>query len=173
MKYILTLIISIILVSCGATVAYDYDTATDFSVYKTYNYYPNIKSNLSNLDNTRIIKATDSILMARGFEKSESPQLLINFFATEFLTQSNTSIGFGVGTGGYNGGVGVSGGIPVGGDIVNQKITIDFIDNKEDKLIWQAVGNDELKVKANSQQKDDYYFSLISKIMKGYPPQKK
>jgi hypothetical protein len=172
MKNLITLILSIVLVSCGATVAYDYDTETDFSGYKTYNYYPNIESNLSNLDNTRIIKVTDSLLTARGFQKSETPQLLINFFATEFLTQSNTSIGFGVGTGGYNGGVGVSGGIPVGGDIINQKLTFDFIDNKEDKLIWQAIGNDELKVKADSQQKDVYYFIIISKILKGYPPKK-
>tara|TARA_R110000787_G_scaffold8495_3_gene28672 strand:- start:1538 stop:2056 length:519 start_codon:yes stop_codon:yes gene_type:complete len=172
MKYLLTLVITIVLVSCGATVAYDYDTSTDFSGYKSYNYYPNLKSNLSNLDNTRIIKATDSILLSRGFEKSESPQLLINFFATEFITQSSTTIGIGLGTGGYNGGVGVSGGIPVGGDILKQKITFDFIDNNEDKLIWQAVGNDELKAKANSQQKDVYYYAIISKILKGYPPKK-
>ena len=172
MKYLIILFVSALLISCGTTVAYDYDTKTDFSGYQSYNYYPNIKSNLSNLDNERIIKATDSILIARGFVKSESPQLLINFFASEYLTQSNTSIGFGVGTGGYNGGVGVSGGVPVGGDIVKQKITFDFIDNKEDKLIWQAIGNDDLKVKANSQQKDIYYFTVISKILKGYPPKK-
>ncbi len=172
MKYLITLVVSIVLISCGATVAYDYDTATDFSGYRSYNYYPNLKSNLSNLDNTRIIIVTDLYMLSKGFEKSESPQLLINFFATEFLTQSNTIIGIGVGAGGYNGGVGVSGGIPVGGDILKQKITFDFIDNIEDKLIWQAVGNDELKVKANSQQKDAYYFTIISKILKGYPPKK-
>lgn len=172
MKYLLILFASAILISCGTTVAYDYDASTDFSGYQTYNYYPNIKSNLSSLDNVRIIKATDSILIARGFVKSESPQILINFFISEYLTQSNTSIGFGVGTGGYNGGVGVSGGVPVGGDIVKQKITFDFIDNKEDKLIWQAIGNDDLKVKANSQQKDVYYFTVISKMLKGYPPKK-
>lgn len=172
MKYLIILFVSSILISCGTTVSYDYDTNTDFSVYKSYNFYPNLKSNLSNLDNARIIKATDSILISRGFEKSESPQILINFFASEFLTQSNTSIGIGVGTGGYNGGVGVSGGIPVGGDIIKQKITFDFIDNKEDKLIWQAIGNDDLKVKANSQQKDVYYFTVINKILKGYPPKK-
>lgn len=172
MKYLLIFISALVLFSCGATIAYDYDTQTDFTTYRTYNYYPNIKSNLSNLDNARIIKATDSILQSRGFEKSNDPQFLINFFASEYLTQSNTSIGIGIGTGGYNGGVGVSGGIPVGGDILKQKITFDFIDNNEDKLIWQAVGNDELKVKATSQQKDTYYYSMISKILKGYPPKK-
>ncbi len=172
MKYLLILFTAIILVSCGTSVVYDYDTKTDFYTYKTYNYYPNIESNLSNLDNARIIKSTDSILLSRGYLKTESPQFLINFFASEYLTQSNTSIGIGVGTGGYNGGVGVSGSVPVGGDIVKQKITLDFIDNKEDKLIWQAVGNDELKVKSTSQQKDAYYYAMVSKMIKGYPPKK-
>jgi len=172
MKYLLILITSVILISCGATVSYDYDTQTNFSEYKTYDFFPNINSGLSNLDNIRIMKATDSILQSRGFEKSDSPQFLINFFAKEFISQSNTTIGFGVGGGGHNGSVGVSGGVPVGGDIINQKLTFDFIDEEKDKLFWQAVGSDELKVKANSLQKDAYYFELISKILKGFPPKK-
>ncbi len=172
MKHFLFLITACILISCGATVNYDYDSQTYFSGYKSYNYYPNISSELSNLDNIRIMKAADSILQSRGFEKSDSPQFLINFFAKEFISQSNTTIGFGVGGGGHNGSVGVSGGVPVGGDIINQKLTFDFIDEKEDKLFWQAIGSDELKVKANSSQKDAYYFELISKILKGFPPKK-
>jgi len=172
MKHLLLLITSVILISCGATVSYDYDTETDFATYKSYDFYPNISSGLSNLDNIRIIKATDSILQSRGFEKSDSPQFLINFFAKEFTSQSNTTIGFGVGGGGHNGSVGVSGGVPVGGDIINQKLTFDFIDEKGDKLFWQAVGEDELKVKASPSQKDTYYFELISKIINGFPPKK-
>lgn len=172
MKYLLILTILVILASCGTTVSYDYDTQTDFSNYKTYDFFPNINSGLSNLDNIRIMKATDSILQSRGFEKSDSPQFLINFFAKEFISQSNTTIGFGVGGGGYNGSVGVSGGVPVGGNVINQKLTFDFIDEKEDTLFWQAVGSDELKVKASPLQKDTYYFELISKIIKGFPPKK-
>ncbi|PHS68069.1 MAG: hypothetical protein COB12_02305 [Flavobacterium sp.] len=173
MKYLLLLVATVILISCGATVNYDYDTQTDFSGYKSYNFYPNISSNLSELDNARVIKSTDSILQLRGFVKSETPDILINFFASEFITQSSTTIGFGVGGGGHNGGVGVSGGVPVGGNEINQQLTFDFIGEKADKLIWKAEGNDVLKVKANSAQKDAYYFSLISKMLSGYPPKKK
>ncbi|MCF6308204.1 MAG: DUF4136 domain-containing protein [Flavobacteriaceae bacterium] len=172
MKYLLLIITTAILISCGATVNYDYDTQKDFSVYKTYDFYPGIESGLSELDNIRVMKATDSVLQLRGFTKSVDPDFLINFFAKEFITQSSTSIGIGVGGGGHNGGVGVSGGVPVGGDEINQTLTIDFIDNKADNLFWQAVGSDELKVKATSVQKDAYYFKLISKIMTGFPPEK-
>ncbi len=172
MKYFL-LVATVILISCGATVNYDYDTQTDFSAYKTYNFYPNISSNLSELDNARVIKSADSILQLRGFVKSETPDFLINFFVSEFISQSSTTIGFGVGGGGHNGGVGVSGGVPVGGNEINQQLTFDFIDEKTDNLIWKAEGNDVLKVKTNSVQKDAYYFSLISKMLSGYPPKKK
>jgi len=172
MRYILILIATVILASCGATVSYDYDTSTNFAGYNTYDFYPNISSGLSDLDNIRIMKATDSILQMRGFVKSDSSHFLINFFAKEFITESKNSIGIGVGGGGSNGSVGVSGGIPVGGNIINQQLTFDFIDNKDDKLIWQAVGTDELKVKASPAQKSDYYFNIISKILKGYPPKK-
>ncbi len=172
MKHFLLLVATAILISCGATVNYDYDTKTDFSAYKTYGFYPGIDSGLSELDNIRVMKTTDSVLQLRGFVKSENPDFLINFFAKEFITQSSTSIGFGVGGGGHNGGVGVSGGVPVGGDEINQALTVDFIDNKADNLIWQAVGSDELKVKASPSQKDAYYFKLISKIMTGFPPEK-
>ncbi len=173
MKQLLLIVTMVILISCGATVNYDYDTKTDFSVYKTYDFYPNISSSLSELDNIRVMKTTDSILQLQGFIKSQSPDFLINFFAKEFITQSSTTIGFGVGGGGHNGGVGVSGGVPIGGDEIKQQFTFDFIDYKNDELIWQAVGEDVLKVKAKPAQKDDYYFNLISKILKGYPPEKK
>jgi len=172
MRYFLIFFTAMVLVSCGATVSYDYDTSTNFTEYKTYDFYPNISSGLSDLDNIRIMKATDSILQMRGFVKSDSSQFLVNFFAKEFITQSKSSIGIGVGGGGSNGSVGVSGGIPVGGNIINQKLTFDFIDNKDDKLISQAIGTDELKVKATPAQKSGYYFNMISKILKGYPPKK-
>lgn len=172
MKYFSLLFIILFLVSCGASVSYDYDSQVNFSNFKSYNYFPNLSSGLSNLDNERVIKATDSILQSRGFVKSSSPQFLINFFVKEYISQSNTSIGFGVGGGGSNGSIGVSGGAPVGGDIINQQFTLDFIDEKEDKLIWQAIGDDQLKVKSNPIQKDQYYFNLISKIIKGFPPKK-
>jgi len=173
MKYLLLLFVSAILISCGATVNYDYDTQKDFSVYKTYDFFPEIDSGLSELDNFRVMKMTDSILQTNGFIKSESPDFLINFFAKEFISQSSTVIGVGVGGGGYNGSIGVSGGIPVGGNEINQQLTLDFIDEKADELIWQAEGNDVLKVKANSVKKDTYYYKLISKMLNGFPPKKK
>ncbi len=170
MKLLPILILSIFLASCGATVAVDYDKQVDFSKYNTYNYFPNIDSGLNALDDNRIIKITDSLLQQRGFTKSETPQIFINFFARESVSNSRNTIGIGVGSGGGNIGVGVSGGIPIGGRVINQQLTMDFIDVEKDDLVWQAVAEGEMKERATPQQKEEYYVSVIQKILAKYPP---
>ncbi len=172
MKLLQTLLISIVLTSCGATVAVDYDEQVDFSTYNSYNYYPNIDSGLNELDDNRIIKITDSLLQQRGFVKSETPQIYINFYARERVSSSRNTIGIGVGGGGGNVGVGISGGIPIGGNVINQQLTMDFIDVEKDNLVWQAVAEGEMKERATPQQKEAYYVSVIQKILKKYPPKK-
>ncbi len=173
MKFLAILIFTIVLASCGATVAVDYDQQTDFSKYNSYNYFPTIDSGLSELDDTRIIQITDSLLQQRGFVKSEVPQLYINFFAREQISNSRNTIGIGIGSGGGNVGVGVSGGIPIGGRVVNQQLTMDFIDVEKDDLVWQAVAEGEMKERATPQQKEAYYISVIQKILAEYPPKSK
>jgi len=173
MKLACILILSIFLVSCGATVAVDYDKQVDFSKYSTYNYFPTIDSGLNQLDDNRIMQVTDSLLQQRGFVKSENPQILINFYARESVSNSRNTIGIGVGGGGGNVGVGVSGGIPIGGRVVNQQLTIDFIDAEMDDLVWQAVAEGEMKERATPQQKEAYYNSVIQKILAKYPPKTK
>ena len=173
MKLLSVLIISIVLVSCGATVAVDYDRQTDFSKYNSYNYFPDIDSGLNELDNNRIMQITDSFLQERGFVKIETPQILINFYARESVSNSRNTIGIGIGGGGGNMGVGVSGGIPIGGRVVNQQLTMDFIDSEKDELVWQAIAEGEMKERATPQQKEAYYISVVQKILAKYPPIKK
>jgi len=170
MKVLYFLMLSVLLVSCGATVGIDYDKQTNFSQYTTYNYFLEIKSGLNDLDNDRIIKATDSLLQSRGFVKSETPQIYVNFFARETVSNSRNTIGIGIGGGGGNVGVGVSGGIPIGGREVNQQLTLDFIDADKDDLIWQAVIDGSFKEKASPQQREAYYVSIIEKAISKYPP---
>ena len=172
MKLLSILILSIFLISCGATVAVDYDKQVDFSQYNSYNYFANIDSGLNALDDNRIMQITDSLLQQRGFIKSETPQLFINFFARENISNSRNTIGIGIGGGGGNMGVGVSGGIPIGGRVVNQQLTMDFIDVEKDDLVWQAVADGEMKERSTPQQKEAYYISVIQKILAKYPPKK-
>ena len=172
MKFLLIICLTVLLISCGATVNYDYDQNTNFSEYKTYNYYPNIESGLNELDEKRIMYVTDSLLGLRGFTKSDSPQIFVNFFARESVSNSRNTIGIGIGGGGRNVGGGISGGIPIGGAQVNQQLTLDFIDTAKDDLVWQAVSDSKYKERASPQQKEAHYVSVLQKILKQYPPTK-
>ncbi len=170
MKYIILSVCAVFLISCGATVSYDYDKETDFSKYTSYNYFPVMESGMSPLDDQRIIKVTDSLLQERGFVKSENPQFFINFYSKEFTSASRNTIGIGVGGGGRNTGIGVSGGIPIGGRQVNQQLTMDFIDATRDALFWQALIESDFKETATPVQKEIHYYNTIEKALKKYPP---
>lgn len=170
MRFLIPLLFSAMIISCGTTVGVDYNKETNFDQYTTYNFYPGIESGLNELDDKRIVRITDSLLQLRGFKKSESPQIYINFFAKEGVSNSRNSIGIGIGSAGRNVGVGVSGGIPIGGRNIDQQLTIDFIDVSKDDLVWQAVAEGSFKERVKPVQKEAYYLSVIQKILKKYPP---
>jgi hypothetical protein len=172
MKYLFILLLSI-LASCGSTVAVDFDNQTNFTEFSSYNFYPNIDSGLNDLDDKRIMIAIDSLMAQKGFRKAESPQLLVNFFVKEFLTNSRNTLGIGVGGGGGNMGIGVSGGIPIGGKEIEQQFTLDLIDTNNDALVWQGILNGRYKEKSSPLQKEKYYGGILQKILKKYPPASK
>lgn len=173
MKYILTFFVLILIYSCGTNVGYDFDTEKDFSRYTTYDFYNPLSSGLNGLDEKRIVKITDSLLVSKGMVRSENPQILINFYSSEFISNSRNSIGIGMGSVGRNSSVGISGGIPIGGKEVNQQLTVDFIDAHLDALIWQAKAEGRFKENSNPEQKQIYYISTLTKVFSKYPPKQK
>jgi len=173
MKSILLLFISFLLFSCGPTVFVDYEKEQDFSEFTTYQFYPDIDSGLSVLDNKRVKAAIDSVLQQRGFTRTDYNRFFINFYVNEIISNSRSTLGVGIAGGGGNVGVGVSGGIPIGGNVIDQRLTIDIVDaTKNQSLVWQAIVTDELKEKASPQQKEAHYFSLVAKAFKNFPPKK-
>lgn len=171
MKRIIYFSAFLMLSSCASIlVTNDYDTSQNFAQYTTYNYYPSIESGLSDLDNARIVSITDSLMVLKGFQKSDTPQLYINFFAEEYLSTTRKTIGVGIGNVGRHTSIGISGGIPIGGYEVYQKLTIDFIDIQKDALIWQAEIESSYNEKSGPQQKEKHYQKILSKTLKSYPP---
>jgi hypothetical protein len=168
MRFFLSFLI-LTMISCGSSVITDYDTSTDFSGYQTYGFYPSIDSGLSNLDDKRIQQALDTLLYSRGLVKSERPDLLVNYFASQQLSPSRSSIGIGIGGGGGNVGVGVSGGVPIGGNNIEQRLTLDFIDRYKDQLVWQAVAESSLPERSSAKQKKQHYSQVIKKMLKKFP----
>jgi len=170
--FLIVIALSLILVSCG-TVQVDYDPEVGFTDLKTYNYYPDMEPGISQLDTKRVQAALDSILPTKGLTKSSNPDVFINYYTAESINDSRSTIGVGVGGGGANGGVGVSGGIPIGRPKIQQQFTLDFVNPKKDALIWQGITIGNFPENAKPEKREKYYFSVIEKILKKYPPEKK
>jgi hypothetical protein len=83
------------MVSCGSMVSVnaDYDKKVDFSTYKTFAFYKTgiDKVEISDLDKRRILHAIDQQMLAKGFTKSENPDLLINIFTKSFIDKINNN----------------------------------------------------------------------------------
>lgn len=172
MRY-LSLIVVLFLVSCAPIrVNYDFETATDFTTYKTYNYYANIQSGLSELDANRLMNALDEELQNKGLTLSETPDFFIDIKSDEFQEANRSSVGVGLGGGGRNVGGGVSIGIPVGQSNLNRQIIIDFVDENGVGLFWQAVSEDSFNPNAKPDKREAKFKAIVVKILENYPPKK-
>jgi len=168
MKNLYCLFLLTIVACSGPKVVYDYDTKKDFSKYTTYNYYPDLKTGLSNFDDKRLITSTDKVMTEKGFSKSDSPQLYINFLSEEYTTPSNNSIGIGIG----NGPIQIGGGIPIGAPNQRIQLTVDFIDAETKELIWQAEADNTQNSRQTPENRTGFFNVMMSKVLDKYPPKK-
>jgi len=69
--------------SCvSVRVASDYDRNANFNTYKTFAFFKDgiDKAEISDLDKRRILRAVEAELLAKGYTKSENPDLLVSIF---------------------------------------------------------------------------------------------
>lgn len=160
--------------SCNAPRAvFDYDQKVQFESLDTYQFYPDMNSRMSQLDEQRLLDILQTELAKEGLILSEDPDIFVNFHASEFETASGNNLGIGVGGGGGNVGVGVSGGIPIGGPDTYLRLTFDFINADTDSLIWQAIVDAQFDKNATPQEREDRLRIIVMKALEGYPPKKK
>ena len=172
MKTIKILFLLVIFSACTAPRAvFDYDQKTSFSKYKTYNFFPEIETGLSELDNKRLFRLTDSILQARGFVRTATPDFYVNIETRFFEPERNSTVGVGVGGTGRNVGGGISIGLPVGSKH-NQQFVFDLVDVREDELFWQAIVEGFYKEDATPAQREAYFKAVLLKAFEKYPPKK-
>lgn len=172
MRVLVFFCLALLITSCGTTfVDYDYDEKASFDSYKTYQYDLREPTGLSEFDERRFIKFTDSVLESKGYTRTDYNSLSILIQASEYETASRNTVGVGLGGGGGNVGVGISGGIPIGGREQHQQITLEFYDmDHGGTLVWQAISESDVKVKSTPNQRDAYFKKLVEKIFKQYPP---
>ncbi|MCW8981518.1 MAG: DUF4136 domain-containing protein [Altibacter sp.] len=167
----LPLLLLFVVASCTTVrVATDYDREANFSTYNTYAFYkPGIdKAKISDLDKKRILRAIDTELMAKGMNKSESPDLLVSIFTKERerVDVYNNNFGFGWGWNpwwfgnGYNTSVSTR---------TEGTLYIDLIDAKTNELVWQGMGTSNL-VTRDIDKKEERIRKIVNEILAKYPP---
>lgn len=173
MRLLKYLFIFAVISSCSSPQAvYDYDENRQFANINSYQIYPDLITGVNQLDEKRIITILNEELAGKGFTSSEDPQIYVNFYADEYETQSRNSVGVGVGGTGRNMGVGVSGGIPLGGQNTFLQLTFDFIDVEEDALLWQAVVDYKFDRNASPEKRGKQLRAMVEKALDGYPPKR-
>ena len=175
LKYV-PLLLMFLVASCSSVNVYnDYDKKVDFTQFKTFAFYkPGVdKVEISDLDKKRILKSIEAEMLAKGFTKSENPDLLVNFFTKSReqvdVNAFNNSWGYGYGYG-WN---------PYiwGGNRTTVRTTtqgtlfIDLIDAKKKEMVWQGEGEGEIF--KNQNNKEERIQEFVTEILKQYPPQKK
>jgi hypothetical protein len=173
MKNLSFLCLLVLIISCAPIrVNYDYDKTANFDTYKTYNYYRDMNTGLSDLDTKRLFNVLDKALMAKGFTMSQSPDFQINIQSIEYQEAQRNNVGVGLGGGGGNVGGGVSIGIPMGQSNVNRQIIFDFVDDSKSGLFWQAVSESSHNPNARPEQREAQLEAIVEKVLSKYPPKK-
>lgn len=172
MKYFSILLVLLFISSCAPVrVNYDYEKTTDFKAYKTYNYYANLDTGLSELDAKRLLNALDDALQNNGYIVSETPDFFIDIKSSEYQDTARSNVGVGLGgTGGRVGG-GVSIGIPVGQNTLNRQIVFEFVDENKNGLFWQAVSESSYRPNASPEKREALFNSIVTKVLEGFPPE--
>lgn len=185
LKTLPLLALLIAVTSCSSIkVAADYDKEANFGQYKTFAFFKTgiDKAEINDIDKRRILRAIESELLAKGYTKSENPDILVSLFtkSQQRVDVYNNTWGMGAwGWGGFGPGWGWGGFGPGWGMGWNQQpnvstsiqghLYIDFIDANKKELIWQGMGTGYLS--RNMEKKEARINEFVTEIMTKYPPE--
>ncbi|QXP70899.1 DUF4136 domain-containing protein [Polaribacter sp. R2A056_3_33] len=162
--------ILLLLMSCSTSkVITDYDENTNFKKYKTYAFFDDIGAGLNEFDVDRAADALFEEMGELGFNEVEKPDFYINFKAKTSAPKVTNTIAIGLGSGGRNGGIGVSGGIPIGGKKLDEEIMVEFVDAKTNELFWEGILTSTIKEKRSPEKRILYFKEIFNKILQSYP----
>ncbi len=172
LKFLPALLLVFMVVSCTSVkVATDYDRNANFNTYKTFAFFKTgiDKAEISDLDKRRILRAIETELMAKGFTKSENPDMLVSLFtkSQQRVDVYNNAWGWG----GWGWGPGWGWGWNMQPSVSTRTegvLFIDLIDAKKKELVWQGQGTGWLS--QNMEKKEERIKEFVNKILEQYPP---
>ncbi|MCU0357451.1 MAG: DUF4136 domain-containing protein [Cyclobacteriaceae bacterium] len=177
-KYIL-LPVLILAVSCSSLqVTYDYDKQADFGKYKTYAYSEDSqKLPVGDLNRNRIMSAVDTEMAAKGFTKSDQPDIWIDMHIR--AEQKTEAIANTTGPGYYGGPwrYGYGGGFSTTtvnyNEYIEGTLFINMVDVAKQQIVWQGRATKTIDENASAEQRDKNISYAVKQIFMKYPPVKK
>lgn len=162
------LVLVMVFASCSSVrVTTDYDSQTDFGEYKTFAFYKKgiDKSPISDLDKKRIMRAIETEMLAKGFRKSNNPDLLVSIFtkSRERINVNDNRFG-GFWYPWYYGANQIRLTQSTEGTLF-----IDFIDKKKRELVWQGMGTGTLRMQS-VEKKEARVKEFVKEVLEKYPP---
>jgi len=176
-KILISVVISTILfIGCSSiSVSSDYDIYADFSSYKTFYIYSGVLKD-SRLESVplvkkRVLDAIQNEMLKKAFtqEDSSNADMMVYAQATtaEKMNVNSYGYGYGYGWGPYPYGRNIDVSYYTQGSLI-----IDFVDNKEDDLIWRGIGTAVLQNQGTPEEREQYINEAVAKILDQYPPTK-
>jgi hypothetical protein len=164
------------LASCASlTVTSDYDKNADFAKYRTYAFTEeSTKLPVGELNADRIISAVEKELGAKGFSKSENPDILVDVLLKSKKRVEATATN----SGGYYGRWGYGHGYPSTtyvnvNEYTDGSLFITFIDKSIGKIVWQGVGTKTVDETATAKERESNINYAVKSIIAKYPPKLK
>lgn len=164
------------LAACSSTkTAYDYDKTVNFAAYKSYAFTEDSEDlGLDDLNTKRILSAIETELMAKGFTKSNTPDVFVDVHlkTEEHVEATATSTG-GAYRYGYYGGVGMSQTTISYNEYTDGSLFISIVDAKTETLAWQGVGTKTLEEGTSPERREQNINYAVKQILYNYPPKSK
>lgn len=186
-RWLLMLILLSVSIFFGCStvqVAQDYDPAKTFSHLRTYNWQSKIQEKMGDprVDNplidTRIRTAVDRSLMGKNYLKASNgaPDFYVAYqFVIHRKIESDslrTGVGFGLGSYGHFGGIGIGTGSDIS-EYDEGMLIIDIIDAKSGDLFWRGTGTRHVYLQSDPEKTTRNVNETVDKIMAQFPPMQK
>jgi len=174
MKKILFLaVILIVAASCSSIkVSSDFDKTAGFSAYKTYAFTSEAQNlPLDDINKNRVLTAVANELSAKGFTKSDNPDVIIDvkIKAQQMQTATATTDYYGAGYR-YRWGGGFSSATINYDTYTEGTLFIDMIDAVKNQLVWQGRGTKTIDPDASQQRREENINYAVKQIFMKYPP---
>ncbi|HEY5603764.1 MAG TPA: DUF4136 domain-containing protein [Gammaproteobacteria bacterium] len=172
----------LLLGSCASKPAIDYDPAADFTAYGTYAWSAQTDdfTKKSQADapllHQRVRESINAAVQSKGFQlvDASAADVLVSYhLAMQITGYSGSSVSFGIGGFSSRSAVGLSVGMPIGGQVIEEgTLAIIITDVKKNAVVWQGSGARRLSPSTTPEQAKAVVDEVVSEILAGYPPKK-